>query len=48
MKKIKLDVPSGIKYLSDWDELENLLPDDQPFILNKRIIRKSKCSRVSK
>lgn len=37
MKKIKLDVPSGIKYLSDWDELENLLPDDQPFILNKRI-----------
>lgn len=37
MKKIKLDVPSGIKYLSDWDKLWELLPNDRAFILNKRI-----------
>ena len=37
MKKIKLDVPSGIRHLSDWDKLWELLPDDRPFILNKRI-----------
>lgn len=37
MKKIQINVPSGIKYLSDWDELWDLLPNDRPFILNKRI-----------
>ncbi|MCS3014100.1 hypothetical protein NXW95_14705 [Phocaeicola vulgatus] len=37
MKKIQISVPSGIKYLSDWDKLWELLPNDRAFILNKRI-----------
>ena len=37
MKKITLNVPAGIKYLSEWKELWNLLPMNQHYILNKRI-----------
>lgn len=37
MKKITLNVPDGIKYLSEWKELWNLLPINQHYILNKRI-----------
>ena len=37
MKKITLNVPDGIKYLSEWKELWNLLPMNQHYILNKRI-----------
>ena len=37
MNKITLNVPAGIKYLSEWKELWNLLPMNQPYILNKRI-----------
>lgn len=37
MKKITLNVPDGIKYLSEWKELWNLLPVNQHYILNKRI-----------
>lgn len=37
MKKITLNVPDGIKYLSEWKELWNLLPMNHHYILNKRI-----------
>lgn len=38
MHKITLNVPDGIKYLSDWHDLWNtLLPEGQHYILNKRI-----------
>lgn len=37
MKKITLNVSDGIKYLSEWKELWNLLPMNQHYILNKRI-----------
>lgn len=37
MKKITLNVPDGIKYLSEWKELWNLLPMNQHYVLNKRI-----------
>ena len=38
MNKITLNVPDGIKYLSDWHDLWNtLLPEGQHYILNKRI-----------
>ena len=38
MHKITLNVPDGIKYLSDWHNLWNtLLPEGQHYILNKRI-----------
>lgn len=37
MKKITLNVPAGIKHLSEWKELWNLLPMNQHYILNKRI-----------
>ena len=36
MKKIILDVPGNIRYISEWDGLEDLLPDE-PFIMNKTI-----------
>lgn len=37
MNKITLNVPAGIKYLSEWKELWNLLPMNQHYILNKKI-----------
>ena len=38
MHKITLNVPGGIRYLSDWHNLWNtLLPEGQHYILNKRI-----------
>lgn len=37
MKEIKINVPHGLQYLSDWDELNNLLPSEQHFILNKQL-----------
>ena len=38
MHKITLNVPEGIRYLSDWYDLWNtLLPEGQHYILNKRI-----------
>lgn len=37
MKEIKINVPYGLQYLSDWDELDNLLPSDQHYILNKQL-----------
>lgn len=38
MHKITLNVPDGIRYLSDWHNLWNtLLPKGQHYILNKRI-----------
>ena len=37
MKKITLNVPDGVKYLSEWKELQDLLPKNQHYILNKRI-----------
>lgn len=37
MNIIPLKVPEGIRYLSDWENLDNLLPSDQHFILDKRV-----------
>ena len=38
MHKITLNIPDGIRYLSDWHNLWNtLLPEGQHYILNKRI-----------
>lgn len=37
MKEQLLHVPSGIQYLSEWAELDNLLPSGQHFILDKRL-----------
>lgn len=37
MKIKQITVPPGIQYLSDWDELDDLLPQDHHFILDKRM-----------
>lgn len=37
MNKQYLNVPDGIKYLSEWKDLWNSLPENQHYILNKRI-----------
>lgn len=37
MIKKLLNVPDGIKYLSEWKDLWNSLPENQHYILNKRI-----------
>ena len=37
MNKSFLNVPDGIRYLSEWKDLWNSLPDNQHYILNKRI-----------
>lgn len=37
MNKKIINVPDGIKYLSEWKELWDLLPMNQHYILNKRI-----------
>lgn len=37
MKEIKINVPYGLQYLSEWGELDNLLPSDQHYILNKQL-----------
>lgn len=37
MKKQSIEVPDGIKYLSEWKELQDLLPKNQHYILNKKV-----------
>lgn len=37
MKEIKINVPAGLQYLSDWDRLDDLLPSEQHYILNKQL-----------
>lgn len=37
MKKKTIEVPDGIKYLSEWKELQDLLPKNQHYILNKKV-----------
>lgn len=37
MKKSYINVPEGIKYLSDWKEFFNLIPLGSQFILDKKI-----------
>ena len=37
MKKKSIEVPDGIKYLSEWKELQDLLPKNQHYILNKKV-----------
>lgn len=37
MKKQILAVPEGVRYLSQWPDLMDLLPHGQHFILNKRV-----------
>lgn len=37
MKIESIPVPPGIQYLSDWVELDELLPQDRHFILDKRM-----------
>lgn len=37
MKTILLNVPNGVTYLSEWGELDKLLPHDQHFILDKKV-----------
>lgn len=37
MKEIQINVPHGLQYLSDWVELDKLLPSDQHYILNKQL-----------
>lgn len=32
-----IPVPKGIKYISDWREIVNYLPTDEPYIMNKTI-----------
>ena len=37
MKKQSIEVPDGIKYLSEWKELQDLLPKNEHYILNKKV-----------
>ena len=37
MRKEIIEVPDGIRYLSQWIDLWNILPQNQHYILNKRI-----------
>ena len=37
MKKKSIEVPDGIKYLSEWKELQDLLPKNEHYILNKKV-----------
>lgn len=37
MKKTIIQVPKGIRFISAWKEFDNLLPHDQPYILDKKI-----------
>lgn len=37
MDKKTINVPDGIRYLSEWKDLWGLLPENQHYILNKRI-----------
>lgn len=37
MKKKTIEVPDGIKYLSEWKELQDLLPKNEHYILNKKV-----------
>ena len=37
MEKFILEVPAEVRYISEWKELENLLPKNSPFIMNKTI-----------
>lgn len=37
MNKDIIKVPKGIRYISEWENLENLLPQDKPYIMNKTI-----------
>ena len=37
MRKIELTVPEYVKYLSDWKELWDLLPQNEHIILDKQI-----------
>lgn len=37
MKKLYINVPEGIKYLSDWKEFFNFIPLGSQFILDKKI-----------
>ena len=32
-----IEIPDGIRYLSQWIDLWNILPQNQHYILNKRI-----------
>ena len=37
MNKQTIIVPKGIRYISEWKDLENFLPKDTPYIMNKTI-----------
>lgn len=37
METILLNVPDGVSYLSEWSELDSLLPVDRHFILDKKV-----------
>ena len=37
MNKQVIIVPKGIRYISEWKEVENLLPQGEPYIMNKTI-----------
>lgn len=37
MKKVKIKVSAGIKFLSHWKELWTYLPENEHYILNKTI-----------
>ena len=36
MKKVKIKVSAGIKFLSYWKELWTYLPENEHYILNKK------------
>ena len=37
MEKHTIIVPKGIRYISDWKDLDKNLPDNEPYIMNKTI-----------
>lgn len=37
MKKTKINVPAGIRFVSEWDGFKDLFPKDTPYILDKKI-----------
>lgn len=37
MKEIQINVPHGLQYLSDWNGIDDLLPLDKHYILNKQL-----------
>ena len=37
MRKIKINVPAGIRFISEWKNFSDQFPKDESYILDKKI-----------